>query len=94
MVKSVPTRTGAAFPPEAEQMMEELVELLVARTFANKQETLGVETRVMKTVEKQGRGMKSQRNASWVLAAPDSSLLGFRHFPPCLSEGTLQRHLK
>lgn len=41
MLNGVPTSAESAVSPEAEQRTEALVELLVARTFANKQETLG-----------------------------------------------------
>lgn len=48
--------TESVFPPGAEQTAEELVELLVARTFTDKQETLAAETRVMKTYGEAGVG--------------------------------------
>lgn len=94
MLNGVPTSAGSALSPEAEQRTEELVELLVARTFANKQETLGAETREMETCGEAGRRLTSQRKASCIPTAPHSSLLGLRHSPPCLSGGTPQRHLK
>lgn len=93
-VNSVPASTESALSPRAEQTMEELVELLVARIFTNKQETLAAETRVMKTYGEAGMGREKPKEGFPGLAASESSLLEFRHSPPYGSGVTLQSHLK
>lgn len=50
-----------SLPPGAEQTAEESVELLVARTFTDKQETLAAGTRVMKTHGEAGAGHKEPK---------------------------------
>lgn len=76
-------------------MTEELVELLVARTFANKQETLGAETRVRKTYGDTGTKSDDPKGGflgSWQRPIPASWDSGISH--PAGHRSTLQRHLK